>query len=336
MASKSCSKCKTQLDNSVLNCPICLGTIFLHNSAEIHGDLSNASEAQLGIPLEKSRIEDSKLRLEKIKGIDESKIIPPSKMLGGKSFRYLAICVMGFFAICLLAIFIDSLNKTDSADVAADLNPITSSSTPPDNIFSRLNTEGEPSWLQDTSRPPLNPKGYEATYFVNQSSDNLICAVYVFESPAYAKTATRTNKLKNLGAIWPTADKVTKKGIVITSESQNSSCAGVANSTFGNVAAVPTPAASPIYSNDQNQSDGSDILQTLIKHCQKLPPGFSKFHATFIKNISSNDGVPGILFNINNLINVQDFPEVPVLGPSMATSDIETWKAWGCGGYIYY
>jgi hypothetical protein len=73
----------------------------------------------------------------------------------------------------------------------------------------------------------------------------------------------------------------------------------------------------------------------MVKRCQVLPSGFTKYPILYSKSITSNDGVPGFIFTINKTFSIQVFPDM-VIGPSSAPKDVTTWKNWGCGGSIYF
>jgi hypothetical protein len=80
-----------------------------------------------------------------------------------------------------------------------------------------------------------------------------------------------------------------------------------------------------------------EIKSSLTSTCQKLPIGFSKYSVKYSKKITSYDGVPGYIFVINGKTNIQIFEmgNSWQFGPSSATPDQKTWKAWGCGGAIW-
>ena len=77
------------------------------------------------------------------------------------------------------------------------------------------------------------------------------------------------------------------------------------------------------------------IRSAMVKRCQVLPSGFTKYPILYSKSITSNDGVPGFIFTINKTFSIQVFPDM-VIGPSFAPKDVTTWKNWGCGGSIYF
>jgi hypothetical protein len=80
-----------------------------------------------------------------------------------------------------------------------------------------------------------------------------------------------------------------------------------------------------------------EIKSSLNSTCQKLPTGFSKFSVKYSKKITSYDGIPGYIFVINGKTSIQIFEmgNSWQFGPSSATADQKTWKAWGCGGAIW-
>lgn len=78
------------------------------------------------------------------------------------------------------------------------------------------------------------------------------------------------------------------------------------------------------------------IRNAMLKQCQKLPTGFSKYSVQYSKQITSSDGVPGFIYIINKRIYIQIYNMGSwYMGPSNAISDRKTWSAWGCGGGIW-
>jgi hypothetical protein len=78
------------------------------------------------------------------------------------------------------------------------------------------------------------------------------------------------------------------------------------------------------------------IKNAMIKQCQKLPTGFSKYSIEYSKQTVSSDGVPGFIYTINKKTYIQIYNMGGwYMGPSNAISDRKTWSAWGCGGGIW-
>ena len=78
------------------------------------------------------------------------------------------------------------------------------------------------------------------------------------------------------------------------------------------------------------------IRNAMLKQCQKLPTGFSKYSVQYSKQTMSSDFVPGFIYVINKKTYIQIYNMGAwYMGPSNAISDRKTWSAWGCGGGIW-
>jgi hypothetical protein len=78
------------------------------------------------------------------------------------------------------------------------------------------------------------------------------------------------------------------------------------------------------------------IRNAMLKQCQKLPTGFSKYSVQYSKQTMSSDFVPGFIYIINKKTYIQIYNMGAwYMGPSNAISDRKTWSAWGCGGGIW-
>ena len=78
------------------------------------------------------------------------------------------------------------------------------------------------------------------------------------------------------------------------------------------------------------------IKIAMLKQCQKLPIGFSKYSVQYSRQITSSDGVPGFIYIINKRTYIQIYNMGSwYMGPSNAISDRKTWSTWGCGGGIW-
>lgn len=77
---------------------------------------------------------------------------------------------------------------------------------------------------------------------------------------------------------------------------------------------------------------GKAMKSAMDAQCQKLPAGFINWPTSYVKKISS-DGFQGYLFSVGGKINLQIFEMINVkrFGPSLASSDIQQWRDWGCG-----